>query len=98
VLGEPAAPLDGQHLQEVQAIDGGHDVGEREQAELAELAEEFRLILVLQRVVEIVVPEVELHFQPDQHECQADDGGEQGEGLRALPGNPVGFRQRPESL
>ncbi len=96
--GHPAAPLDLQHLHEVQAIHRGHDVAQREQPELAELAEKLRLIALLEGVVEVPVPVVELHFQPHQRQGQPDYGSQQHEPLRPLLGDPVGFGQGPESL
>jgi len=96
-LGQPGAPLDLQHLLEVQAVDGRDDVQHRDQRELAELPEELGLVLVLQRVVEIVVPGVELHLDPHQRERQPDHHGEQREALAAFAGHPVRLRQCPES-
>jgi hypothetical protein len=96
-LGQPGAPLDLQHLLEVQAIDARDDVQHRDQGELAELPEELALVLVLQRVVEIVVPGVELHLDPHQHQGQTDHHGEQRQALAAFAGHPVRLRQCPES-
>ncbi len=96
-VGEPGAPFDLEHLQEVQAVDARDDPDQREQAEHAELAEEFGLVAVLEGVIEVAVPVVELHFQPDRHQRKADHRAKQREALGALARHPIRLRQAPES-
>jgi hypothetical protein len=96
-LVQPGAPFDLQHLAQIQPVHGQADVGEREQREPAEQPVEIVEPLVLDGVVELVVPQVDLHVDPDQAERQADHRDEQRHPLGALLGNPIGFGQRPES-
>jgi hypothetical protein len=84
VIGEPGAPFDLQHLQEPQAIHRHDDPGEGEHAELPELVEKLRLILLLEGVVEIAVPVVELDLHVDHGEHQSDYKDEQAERPAAL--------------
>ena len=98
VVREPGAPFDLQHLQEPHPIDREDDPHEREHAELAELVEKLRLILLFEGVVEVAVPVVELDLHVDHGERQGDHEDEQAERLAALLGYPVGLRKCPESL
>ena len=94
---EPGAPLDLQHLQEIQPVHRGDDPDEREQREHAELSEKFGFVAVLEGVVELAVPVVELHFEPDHHQREPDHRAEQRERLGALARHPVRLREGPES-
>ena len=98
VVCEPGAPLDLQHLEEPQAIHCHDDPDDGEQAELAELAEKLGLIAVLEGVVEVAIPVVELHFHVDHGEREPHHGDEQRERLGAPLGDPVWLGKGPESL
>ena len=63
-----------------------------------QLAKELRLVLILQGVVKVVVPGIELDLEPDQHQSEADHCAEQRPALRALLRYPIGLGERPESL
>ena len=76
-LGEPAPPADLQHLVEVELVDGHDDVQAREPGEADDLVDEDRVILVLQRVVEGVVPLVQEDIDVDDPEIERDDDEEQ---------------------
>jgi hypothetical protein len=76
-LGEPATPADLQHLVEIELVHRHHDVGGGEIGELEDLRHEHRVVLVLQRVVEGVVPLVEQDVDPDDPEVEGDDGDQQ---------------------
>jgi hypothetical protein len=97
-LGEPGAPLDLQHLLEIALVDHDDDPGECEQREHADLAEELGAVPVLQRVIKVVVPGVELHLHVDRHQREPDDRREQRQALRALLRHPVRLGKGPESL
>src|SRR4029077_10684300 len=75
--GEPAPPPDLQPLLQIELIHGADDEEGGKHAEHAELPDEGVPILVLQRVVEGLVPGVEADVQPDLEELQRDDRGEQ---------------------
>ena len=96
-LGEPAAPLDEQHLLEVLPVGDREDVDHREQRELAELPVELRLVLRLEGGVEIPVPGIEAHLVPDPGQRQRDHRDEQDQAFRALAGSPVGPDERPDA-
>ena len=97
VLVQPGAPLDEQHLLQVEPVDAGDDPEHRQVGEAPELLEEFGLVLFLQRVVEILVPGIELHGQVHHPERQPDHGDGEEQAFVALLRDPVGLRQRPES-
>ena len=97
MLIEPRAPANLQHLLQIKTVDAGHDHHQRDDGEDPQLADELRLILLFQGVVEILVPGVELDLEPDQGKRQPDHGGEEQQAFCALLRDPVGFRQRPES-
>ena len=68
------------------------------EAELAELAEELRLVAVLEGVVEVAVPVIELHLEPDHHQREAHHRSEKREALDAFRRHPIGLGEAPESL
>ena len=75
-LGEPAPPADLEHLGQVELVDGHDDVQAREPGEADELVDEDRVILVLQCVVEGVVPLVQEDIDIDDPEVERDDDEE----------------------
>ena len=86
--GEPAPPPDLQPLLQVELIDGADDEGGGQQAEDTELPDEDVPVLVLQRVVESLVPGVEADIQPDLEQLERDHRREQN-----LPGPPSSERK-----
>ena len=95
-VGEPAAPPDLQPLLQIELIHGADDEEGREHAEHAELPDEGVPILVLQRVVEGLVPSVEADVQPDLEELKADHGHEQHASGPAVLGTEIGDRNARE--
>src|SRR4249920_2121409 len=75
--GEPPPPPDLQPLLQIELIHGADDEEGGKHAEHAELPDEGVPVLVLQRVVEGLVPGVEADVQPDLEKLEADDGDEQ---------------------
>ena len=75
--GHPAPPADLEPLVEIELIDGKRDGAGRQHAEDADLADEAVPVLVLQRIVEAVVPLVHQDVDADQRELDGDHGGEQ---------------------
>ena len=71
-VGQPAPPPDLEPLLEIELIDGGDDERRGEHGEHAELVEERVPVLVLQCVVEGVVPGIEFHVQPDLEQLERD--------------------------
>jgi len=69
--------LDGKQPLQVLAIHGSHDERGREQREDTELAPEPGEVVVLQCVVEAVVPAAEQHVDPDGAQRQGDHRHEQ---------------------
>ena len=96
VLVEPGTPLDLQHLLQVDPVDAGDDPEHGDDGEAQELREEPGLVLLLQRVVKILVPEVELHLERHDGDRQPDHRGKQCEAFPALRRNPIRLRQCPE--
>ena len=64
-LGQPAPPADLQDPLQIELIDGDDDHRRGDHPEDRELPPEFRPVVFLQRVVEIVVPGVEADVEPD---------------------------------
>ena len=91
-VGQPAPPPDLQPLLEIELIDGGDDEGGGEHAEHAELVEEGVPVLVLERVVEGVVPGVELDVQPDLEQLERDDRDQQDASRPAVVALEIGRR------
>ena len=73
----PAPPADLEPLVEIELIDGEQDEGGGENAEIAELVDEGVPVVLLERVVEDVVPGVEQDAETDQRQFDRDDGREQ---------------------
>ena len=94
-LGEPAPPADHEHLVEVELVDGHHDVRDREPGEANDLADEDCCVLVLQRVVEGVVPAVDEDVDVNQAQRERDHDDEQPQRGPAILGKPVGARDSP---
>ena len=88
-VGEPAPPADLEHLVEVELVDSDDHVGAREHREPDDLVNEDRVVLVLQRVVEGVVPLVEEDVDVDDPEIEHDDDEEQAQGRPAVLRPPV---------
>jgi hypothetical protein len=98
-------------LRKVLVVDRHDDPDRREHSEAQDLVIELGLVLVLERVVEQVLPVVEQHFHVNHAESQRDYGQQQQAsedflaGREAEPaeldrggviGEPVGLEQCPE--
>src|SRR4029078_11026562 len=94
--GEPAPPPDLEPLLKVELIDGADDEGRGKHAEHAELPDERVPVLVLQRVVERLVPGVEADVQPDLEQLQRDDRDEQDAAGPAVLRAEIGNRDAGE--
>jgi hypothetical protein len=93
---QPGSPADLQHLPEVEPIDGDDDVDRGQDAEAQQLMEKLVEILVLQGVVEQVVPLIEQNVEIDHPETHADDQRQQPARRPAFLGHPIGHDQLPQ--
>ena len=94
----PDTPFDLQHLTQVDGVDGDEDIEEGQPRELADERPETVVGILLQRVVEHVVPVVDAHEQVDGGEIEQDDDAEQAACLPLLLGVPVPLEQVPECM
>jgi hypothetical protein len=92
---QPAAPADLQHLLEIGGIDAGRDERDGEQREDAQLHEEGVLVLVLERVEEIVAPEIEAHVEEHREQIQRDHRRQEAPGPFAIVGDEVRLGEPP---
>ncbi len=97
VFGQPLAPADLQHLLQVVAIDRDDDEGGGNGAEGEQQGLEGIEILLLQRVVEVVVPGIEPHAQAHAGQVQHDDRRQQADRDRPFAAiGEIGAGQKPE--
>ena len=73
-IGEPAPPVQHQHLLEVVSIDSKDDINERQHREPLQLVEDFFCLVVLECRVEGVVPLVQQHQHSHHGQGQYQDG------------------------
>src|SRR5262249_26091007 len=92
---EPASPAYVQHLPEIGPKDRNKYVNARKHAEAQHQAQELVELLVLQGVVEKIVPLVDLDVEIDEPEHHSDDEGEQPSRLPALLRAPIGYGELP---
>src|SRR5256885_14469440 len=76
-------------LVEVELVDGDDDEKDCEPREADELVEEDRVVLVLQRIVESVVPLIEKHVEVDDPEVEHHDDEQERSRGPAVLGPPV---------
>ncbi|GCC47778.1 hypothetical protein chiPu_0031935, partial [Chiloscyllium punctatum] len=93
--GHPASPADLQPLIEVELVDFQADPERREHAEIADLIAEDRLIALLQRVVENIVPAVEQHGEKDAGELDDDHRRQQATAGPFVLGVEIGRGDAP---
>ncbi|MNP31243.1 hypothetical protein D3C76_1243560 [compost metagenome] len=97
LLRQPGPPANGEHLREVQAIDGAEDRHRRDAAEIQDQLPEGRAVLLLQGVVEILVPTVDPHRDRHAEQRECDDGDQQRPGLALLLTAPVRRGHLPDT-
>ncbi|MNE55443.1 hypothetical protein D3C80_1502750 [compost metagenome] len=85
-----------QALGQVDFIHRQHDEDQRQIGETPQLRLEHRIIFVLQRVIEHLVPLIDLHADIHQPERQGDDGDQHRPGSPFLFRNPKRFNQLPD--
>ncbi|MCY1178220.1 hypothetical protein D9M73_185600 [compost metagenome] len=95
LFGEPCPPADRQHLRQVQPIHRADDRHRSNPAEIQDQPPECLLVLLLQRVVEILVPGVEPHRDPYADQRQRNHGDQQSPGFDLLFTAPVRRDHRP---
>ena len=95
VVRQPRAPAHQQALLQVLTVHGGNDEARGEQREDAQLVPEAGEVVVLQRVVEAVVPLAEAYVEPDAGERQRHHRAEQRPRAALAAVAPERHRQRP---
>ena len=88
-LGEPAASANLQHLVEVDLVDGKDDVKTGEPGESNQLVEKYGVVLVLQGVVEAVIPLIEKDIDIDDRQVEHDHGKQEPARCPAVLREPV---------
>src|ERR1700733_14750785 len=88
-LGEPAAPANLEHLVEVDLVDGKDNVKTGEPGESNQLVEKDGVVLVLQGVVEGIVPLIEKDIDIDDREVEHDHGKQEPARCPAVLRGPV---------
>ena len=96
MIRHPCAPLDGEHLPEIDGIDRDEDIDHREYCELADERPERRPVIRLEGVVEDAVPIVDADEYVNAREIQRDDRREQSTCAPFLRRAPISFEQLPE--
>lgn len=92
----PCAPLNGEHLPEIDGIDRDEDIDHREYCKLADERPERRPVIGLESVVEDAVPIVDADEYIDAREIQRDDRREQSACAPFFRRTPISFEQLPE--
>ncbi|MNG09188.1 hypothetical protein D3C84_925970 [compost metagenome] len=69
---EPGTPANGQHLRQIEPVNGTDDRHRRNPAEIQNQLPERGFVLLLQSVVEVLVPGVEPHREPHADQRQRD--------------------------
>src|SRR5690242_21687098 len=77
VIGQPAPPADLEHLIEVELVYSDHDEGGSQHCEVDDVAVERADILVLQGIVEAVLPAVVEDLEENQSQIEPDDRSQQ---------------------
>ena len=95
VLGQPVPPADLEPLIEIELIDGERDIDGRKHAKDADFADEAVPVLLLQRIIEAVVPLVEENVEPDHREFDRDDRRQQQAACEFVFGTEVGSSDAP---
>ncbi len=93
--GDPRPPAHAQHHRVVLAQHGGDDDQRGDPGEAPELAPEFGLVLLFQRVVEQPVPVGEQHVHVDHEQAERDHQRQQAPGLVAVLREPVRLDELP---
>ena len=76
-VGEPAAPVDDQHLLQVKSVHGQNNINKCQPAEMKQLGKNFFFLIILQGAVKNIVPLVQLHQHEHYAQGQDDDCKEQ---------------------
>ncbi|MNE07149.1 hypothetical protein D3C80_997560 [compost metagenome] len=95
LFGEPRPPADRQHLRQVEPIHRADDRHRRNRTEIQDQLPERCLVLLLQGVVEVLVPGVEPHRDPHADQRQRNHRDQQCPGLDLLFTAPVRRDHRP---
>ena len=95
-IGQPAAPVDDQHLLQVKGVHGQDDINKSQPAEMEQLRKNFFFFIILQRAVKNIVPLVELHQHEHHAQGQRNDGQQQQIGFFLFLTLPIRFGQRPD--
>ena len=85
-LGQPPPPLQLEQLLQIDLIDRDPHADAAEDGEHHHLAQEIRPVVILQRVEEIAVPDIDPHLDADLEQRQRDDGAGQQTRLPAFLG------------
>ena len=72
----PSPPANLEKLTQIDCVDGNGNINEGNQREFADQWPEQIVLIGLERVVEFVVPAVELHQEIDHREIHGDDDGQ----------------------
>src|SRR5260370_24707510 len=100
-LGQPAAQANMQYSPQIGRIDTNDDKGQRESPEDRELSPEFGPLILLECIIEVIVPIIEANVQPNSDQVERDDSREQPDGRPLLlrppirPGKGPGLMQEP---
>ena len=95
VAGHPGAPAQLQQLGQVELVNRNDDEAKRQVGKAPQLGPEHVGLLVLQGIVEQLVPVIEQHGHVDQAQIERDDGHQQAARLPLFFGLEVGFGQGP---
>ena len=94
-ISQPAAPADVQYLPKVKRVDGNNDQQEGDDPENCELAPELRPVVLLQGIIEVVVPGIETDIESDGDQVQRYDSEQQPARRPFLVGIPIRPRKGP---